>query len=212
MIRGTCGMSFGKIVLSVSSFFLFVLERYRDIEMCVFWDVWSNFRQSIAIHVCTWLIGQRSHKNCKYSWSPFDCLLRCFLFQEIFWKLMHIWGCDFFNMMHMFSLYIPLFGQWAYSNLLVCPNYQFDFKKKSSGKVCFHPVATSSQANSLSALDTVHRRIPETSLVLWFSLLQLRQLEGRKHDTNSKGGRTPSYLGKEAMVFVPPFNKQLKRA
>lgn len=64
----------GKIVLSVSSFFLFVLERYRDV--CL-WDVWSNFMQSIATYVCTWLIGQRSHKNCKYSRSPLDGLLRC---------------------------------------------------------------------------------------------------------------------------------------
>lgn len=152
-----------------------------------------------------------------------------------------IWGRDFFNMMHMFSLYIYT-SFWtvgiqqpaSMSQLSTCLNPMgliWFLLKESSGKVCFHPVATSSPANSLSALDTVHRRIPETSLVLWFSLLQLRQLEGRKFSgVRAPKGKAytseacykipkvaehlhnPSYLGKEAMVFVPPFNKQLKRA
>lgn len=227
LIPGTCGMSFGKIVLSVSSFFLFVLERYRDV--CL-WDVWS------------WLIGQRSHKNCKYSRSPFDCLLRCLSVSKICesWCInMRTWFLRYDAYVFIIYIYTSFWtvgiqqpaSMSQLSTYLNPMGLIWFLLKESSGKVCFHPVATSSPANSLSALDTVHRRIPETSLVLWFSLLQLRQLEGRKFSgVRAPKGKAytseacykipkvaehlhnPSYLGKEAMVFVPPFNKQLKRA
>lgn len=118
-----------------------------------------------------------------------------------------IWGRDFFNMVHLFSLYIPLFGKWAYSNLLICPNYQ-QALGKSVFTLSLHQVQHT-HCQHLTLFTGVSRKL------LWFCGSLCYSWDSWKDGSmiqNSKGGRTPSYLGKEAMVFVPPFSKQLKRA
>ena len=150
-----------------------------------------------------------------------------------------IWGCDFFNMMHMFSLYIYLFLEsghtatcWRYVPTINIPKSSgFDLisRKKALGKSVFtlslHQVQqTHYHCQHLTLFTGVSRKLlwfcrslcyswdswKDGSSVVWEQQRARHTL--RKHDTRFQRWQNTFILGKGSRGICPPFNKQLKRA